>query len=318
VLERRVLVVMRPKSGSRRGGSADLAIARLAARQHGVVTRQQLLEIGLGSEAIKWRLRIGRLHPIHIGVFAVGHRAITEKGREMAAVLACGPGAALGRTWAATRWGMPIPRRSRRPEVVVPRRGLERRGIETYAAVLLPRDIRRLDRIPVTSPPRTIRDLATILDEARLERVVAHALDRDLVRRSQLLDQVERNRGGRGIAALRRLADADRTPSLTASEAEVRLLAAVRDGGLPEPQANAGVGGYKVDLLWREARLIVELDGYEFHSDRAAFETDRLRDAELGDLGYRVIRVTWRQLVGRRDEVVGRIGRALAQTGRPA
>lgn len=305
---------MGPHSPPRRDAGIDGAIARLASRQHGLVTRVQLTALRLGPEAIKWRIRNGRLHRIHRSVYAVGHAALTESGRELAAVLACGPSAALSHCWAATKWGMPIPRRPRKPEVLVSgARAPRHPGIQAYrCAVMLPRDVHRLDRISVTSPARTIRDLATALDGARLERVVAAALDRHLVRRAQLIDQLERYRGARGIGTLRRILEARRMPARTASDAEVELLRALRDAGLPEPEVNARIGGHKVDYLWRVARLIVEFDSFAFHSDRAAFEADRLRDAQLGDLGFRVIRVTWRQLRDQRDQVIARILRALA------
>jgi very-short-patch-repair endonuclease len=207
---------------------------------------------------------------------------------------------------------MPVPDGPIAIEVLVPGESAPRRpGIRIRrAGALLPRDLARIRGVPVTSPARTIRDLGNVLGREHLERVFADAQRRKLVRGGQLVDQLRRSRGGRGTATLRSLVEADAEPLLTASEAEVRMLAALRTAELPAPECNAYVGGYKVDFVWRDTALIVEVDGYAFHADRHAFEADRLRDAELGDLGFRVIRVTWRQLVDRPQMVVARVRRA--------
>ena len=173
-----------------------------------------------------------------------------------------------------------------------------RPGLRTHSsATLSPRDRRWVNRIPVTSPARTVLDLAPRHPEARLERVVADAERRGLLRPSDLVEQLERNPRRRGSAALRSVLGLKGGPAFTRSDAEARLLKLVRKAGLPVPESNAIVAGYEVDLFWREARVIVEFDSFAFHGDRHAFEQDRLRDAELQAAGFRVIRVTWRQLV---------------------
>ncbi len=142
--------------------------------------------------------------------------------------------------------------------------------------------------------------------------MVAEAQRLDLVRPSELEQQLARNPGRRGSAVLRMVLGLEGGPAFTRSVAEARLLRLVRDARLPVPESNAIVAGYEVDLFWRHPRVVVEFDSFEFHADRRAFESDRLRDAELQAAGFRVIRVTWRQLVRHPDGVVDRIGRAIA------
>jgi very-short-patch-repair endonuclease len=172
-------------------------------------------------------------------------------------------------------------------------------------------DVRRCQRMPVTAPARTLLDLAEVVPIRDLERAVEEARIRRLVRPRQLLDVLEHSPGRRGAGALRGLLDGD--PALTRSEAESRLLALLRAAGLAPTAVNARIGRYEVDFLWRPQRLVVEVDGYGYHGTRAAFERDRLRDAELQAAGYRVMRVTWRQLVNRPEALIARIAQALAQ-----
>jgi very-short-patch-repair endonuclease len=175
------------------------------------------------------------------------------------------------------------------------------------------RDTGRIERLRVTSPARTIFDLAAECSAAELETVYAEAERRHGVARSALADQLERNRGRPGAGALRALLERSERPALTRSKAERKLLALLRHSGCPSPAANQRVARYEVDLLWERQRLVVEFDGFEFHSDRGAFERDRRRDAELQARGYRVIRVTWRQLIDDPEAVVDRIRRTLAR-----
>jgi very-short-patch-repair endonuclease len=171
----------------------------------------------------------------------------------------------------------------------------------------------------VTTPARTILDLAAVASPRELEQALAEAQARRLVRRSDLLPLLARFQRRPGVAALRSLLDADARPSLTRSEAEERLLALIRAAELPAPEVNVHIGRYEVDLLWRDQGLVVEVDGFRYHSSRSAFERDRLRDAELGGRGLRVMRVTWRQIVVRPEALVARIATTLAIAGpRPA
>ncbi|MDX6675613.1 MAG: hypothetical protein QOH11_3031 [Solirubrobacteraceae bacterium] len=290
----------------------DAAIARIAARQYGVVTRAQLVAAGLGRGSIEHRVAERRLHRVHRGVYLVGHVSAPPLAREMAAVLACGPDAVLSHQSAASMWSL-LSREGAEVHVTVAERDPGNHpGIRLHRARRLHRiDVRRCQRIPVTAPARTLLDLAALIPLRDLERAVEEARVRRLVRPRQLLDALERSPGRRGAGALRGLLDGE--PALTRSEAETRMLGLLRAARLAPSAVNARVGRYEVDFLWRAQRLVVEVDGYAYHGTRAGFERDRARDAELQAAGYRVIRVTWRQLVDAPEAVIARIAQALAQ-----
>jgi very-short-patch-repair endonuclease len=305
-------------------GSArrERAIAELAGRQRGVVTRAQLLRIGLTAGAIDHRLASARLHAIYRGVYLVGHAVPVEGARELAAVLACGRGAVLSHRSAASLWRL-VPNAATTIDItVVGRKCASRRGIRVHCvAALGRRDVRKLGGIPVTAPARTILDLAAVVPPRELVRAVAEADTRRLAPRAQLLSLLARAGARPGVGVLRSLLDRDAKPALTRSEAEERLLALIRSAELPEPELNVRIGRHEVDFLWRDRGLVVEVDGFRYHSSRDAFERDRLRDAELGPQGFTVMRITWRQIVGSPEAVVARIAMALGageRSPRPA
>jgi very-short-patch-repair endonuclease len=293
-------------------------IAALASRQHGVVTRAQLLAAGLGPGAIDHRVRSGRLHVLHRGVYLVGHATPTWRTREIGAVLACGPTAVLSHRSAAAFWEvLAYPASSADIDVTATKRGTESKpGIRVHRARTLGRrDYVIREGIPVTTPARTILDLAASCPAGEVERAVGEGIARGLLSEPRLRDQLDRNRGRQGAGALRALIDLDGGPAASRSEAERRLLRLVRAAGLPIPESNALVGGFEVDFIWRRHRLIVEVDGYRFHSSRPRFEHDCKRDASLAALGYTVLRVTWRQLTREPEAVVARLAAALARRG---
>lgn len=295
--------------------SADQVIAAIATRQHGIVSRAQLRSAGLDRHSIDRRIRGGRLHPVHRGIYAVGHRAMAGGSREMAALLACGPRALIShRSAAVLQQLLPYPANPGPVDVtVVGRQRTRRRGIRAHrVGSLQRRDVRVVDGIRVTSAARTLLDLATVLPPSLLERAIAEAQVRGIARKRDLVDQLERNRGRRGTRALRQLLDLAGGPAFTRSAAERRLLRLVRAAELPTPEVNARVGGFEVDFVWRDQRLVVEIDGFTYHASRAAFERDRQRDSILAARGYTVIRVTWRQLVDAPEAVVARLATALA------
>jgi very-short-patch-repair endonuclease len=237
----------------------------------------------------------------------------------MAAVLACGDGSVVSHRSAADIWGL-VTGGSRAPvEVTVVRsRAPSRPGICVHRARSLDaRDVRRVTWIPVTSPARTILDLAVRVEAMELERMIADGIRRGLVRETQLRELLGRSRGKRGAVALRHAISGERGPAFTRSAAERKFLNLVRAARLPEPRVNVMVEGHEVDFLWPRHRLIVEIDGAAYHSDRAAFERDRLRDADLQAAGFRVIRVTWRQLTDDPRGTIVRLGKALERGGSP-
>jgi very-short-patch-repair endonuclease len=272
----------------------DLRVAELAERQWGVVSRAQLVALGARRGAIGRRLQNGRLHGVHRGVYAVGHRVVGREGRALAAVLACGPGAVLSHRSAAAHWGLARDD-SARTDVTVP---TSRRGdgsIRLHRSRSLDaRTTTTHDGIPITTVARTLLDLAATLTPERLERALAQA------ERLRLYDHRTVSapaNGHRGATALARAIA--REPRFTRSAFEARVLRLVRQNGLPEPLTNTVLSApdhprLEVDLFWPAHRLIVETDGFETHGTRAAFEADRARDAALQAAGFRVLRFTWR------------------------
>jgi hypothetical protein len=287
----------------------DSRVARIAARQHGVITRTQLRELGLSDDAIGRRVAAGHLHRIYQGVYAVGHPRLTTKGRFLAAVVACGEQAVLSHTSAAILWGL-LPERGPRIDVTVPSGGgRRRRGTVIVHRSPLPTDeVTARDAIPVTTAGRTLVDLADILTGRRLER----ALDEAAFLRLDLTGLRPR-RGRRGFGTLRRiLEDHEPGSTRTRSGLEERMLALCGRAGLPRPEVNLKVEGYEADFVWREARLIVETDDWTSHGGRGAFERDRLRDAQHTTAGWRVVRITRARLKREPHAVAGQLGRLIA------
>jgi very-short-patch-repair endonuclease len=256
------------------------------------------------------------LHRLHRGVYAVGHTALVPLAREMAALLACHGSAIISHRSAAQLWRIvgPVDAGAASVDVTVRRgEGRSRAGITVHRTRHLARaDVRMIEGIPLTAPSRTLLDLAGGLDPRELESACGEALVRRLTSQAALRRLARDSAGRRGARPLRSLLDAEAGPALTRSEAEERLIALVRDADFPPPEVNIRVHGHLVDFLWRSERVVVEVDGYRFHSSRAAFERDRVRDAELEEAGLWVIRVTWRQLTEHPFGVVARLARALA------
>lgn len=226
----------------------------------------------------------------------MGHRRLTQRGYWLAAVLACGKGALLSHRSASALWGL---QRPRSPIDVTCARGRPgRKGIRLHKARLHPEDVAIRDGVPVTSPARTLFDLAEILDEQRLARAFEEA-DRLRLLRVRALERVcERGAGRRALRPIRGVLADLHAPTRTRSPLEDRFLAFCHHHRLPPPSTNVLVLGHEVDALWPVARLVVELDSWEFHGHRAAFERDRARDPELLLAGYRIVRVTSRRLDG--------------------
>ncbi|MGH2952728.1 MAG: DUF559 domain-containing protein [Solirubrobacterales bacterium] len=234
----------------------------------------------------------------------------------MAAVLACGRGTAVSHRSAARLWKL-IDSLPREVEVTVRRSWRpDRPGIRVYTTrVLTHGEVRNFRGIPVTSPARTVLDMGAVEPADEHERIVAEALGTRLVTEQDLLDVLERNRHRPGATPLRLLIEGDGNPARTRSRAERTLLKLLRASPLPAPETNAQVDPYEIDLLWRDHRLAVEFDSWSFHSRRPKFERDRVRDADLQAQGFRVIRVTWRQLTREPEAVVARIAALLGEKG---
>ena len=283
----------------------DERVAWIASRQYGAISHGQALACGHGRDAITSRLRRGLLHPLYRAVYLVGHAVPPPLAREAGAILACGEGAVLSHASAAALYGL-VAERPHTVHVTVAGRDARRRGIHVHrTARLLAGAVLRQHGLPVTSPQRTITDLADTAPAAVLENAIAEA------RRRRLITEVEIAPGRKGAARLRAIAAEG--ARLTRSEAERRLLALIRSAGLSPPETNVRIGRHEVDFLWRAERLVVEVDGFAFHGDRAAFERDRHRDATLQGQGFRVTRLTWRQITQRPEAVVATLAAALAR-----
>jgi very-short-patch-repair endonuclease len=287
----------------------------LAARQHGVVARAQLLEAGVPAHAIDHRLARRRIDLVHRGVYRVGPAALPHE-RELAAVLAYGSSAVLSHRSAALLHGL-VAASSCDATVDVIVAGGHRTplpGLRVHEVSCLPADeVTIVDGIPVTVPARTLLDLAGQGDLRALEQAMAQAERAGLAPRADLARLATRHQHRRGMAAIRRLLAAGTEPAFTRSEAEIRFLALVRKAQLPTPATNAALCGYEVDFLWRAEGLVVEIDGFAFHASSAAFERDRRRDGVLAASGFRVLRVTWRQISGEPEALLVRLAQALVQ-----
>ena len=283
----------------------------IAARQRGVITRYQLRRLGLRDSAITDRIAAGKLHRLHRGVYLVGHAVPPFGAREMGAVLACGTGSAVSHVsagalfeWVEENAGpvdISLPSRSRR----------SRDGIRVHRPTsLAPEDIGLFDNtIPITSPVRTVIDLASVLAYRPLERAVHEATAQRVVTRDQIAERLD---GQRGAANLATIIAVDGGLTLTRSEAEELLLALVRSAGLPRPLVNAKLHGYLVDFYWPDYRLVVEIDSGRWHGKPEALERDHRKNARLRSKGLDVIRYMYSQLQRDRDFVVAELARATA------
>jgi very-short-patch-repair endonuclease len=287
-------------------------ITRLAARQHGVVARYQLLGAGVSREQIAVRLDAGRLVALHRGVYLAGTVAPAH-ANEMAALLAYRLNATLSHRSAAALWNL-----VRYPAIapvwvtIAPERSATRPRIKASRARLERCDMRVRERMAVTSPPRTILDCAALLpDPYELERLVAEANYRGLASEAELRAQLERNPRKRGVRRMRAVLDLSGGPQRTRSPAERAFLRLLRERGIAGFEANAKVADCEVDFLWRGERLAVEVDGWAAHSGRVAFERDRLKAAKLRAAGFSVMPVTGRQIRGDPNGVAGRLVAAL-------
>jgi very-short-patch-repair endonuclease len=280
------------------GGKIDQrvrALWALARQQHWMVARRQLLELGFSGHWIDHRIAKGRLHPLHRGVYAVGRPHVTQCGRWMAAVLACGAEAVLSHGSAAALWEI-------RPaagelEVSV-RTGAKRRphGITVQRRPSLrPDEVTAHRGIPVTSPTRTLIDIAVRLDREPLEAAINEADKLDLCDPEALRSALDDAKGDPGVRKLRTVLDR-RTFTLTDSELERRFLRIVHALGLPKPETGARVNGFKVDFYWPDLRLVVETDGLRFHRTPAQQWRDRVRDQVHTAAGLTPLRFTRAQV----------------------
>jgi len=268
----------------------DSAIAMIAAPQHGVVTHYQLLALGLTERMIWYRIKIGRLHPLHRGVYAVGHVPVSPHAHAIAAVLACGPGALLSHSSAATLWG--VTKEWSSPLEVTASSARRRSRLRIHRSKTLTAGDRAVHfGIPATSPARTLLDNANSLTDGEIARAISDLRHARYLSLADLDELLTRHPPCRAANRLRKhTKNAPHTP--TRSPFEDDFLPFLERYGLPKPEINTHIAGHEVDVLFRAHKLVVELDGWEFHSGRTAFESDRDRDADLLAAGIATVRVT--------------------------
>jgi len=304
--------------GDKRPPRSHQALADLAKRQHGIVSIRQLTgPLGYSRDAVVGATSAGRLHRLYRGVYAVGHTRLTEQGRCLAAVLACGRGALLSHDSAAWLWGIstksPLP-----PSVITPVHRKPHAGILLHSSrTLAPEDRALREGIPVTSLARTFLDVAATSRTERLQRMLERSEELGLFDLGPVESVLERNKGHHGAGPLRRALALYEPAAFSRSGLERRFLALVKDAGLPRPATGFNLAGYELDLYWPEHRFAVELDTYATHGSRAAFERDRLRDEELKLAGIELVRVTGARLEREASEVIRRISRLLSDRTPP-
>jgi very-short-patch-repair endonuclease len=281
--------------------STNLRIAQTAGRQYGVVARQQL---PIGQDAVDHRCRTGLLHRVHRGVYAVGHLGLGQEARWLAAVLACGDGAVLSHRSAATLWGIRLGELFR-PEVT-------HAEIRRWAGVTGHRsDLAAADRtihrgIPVTSPARTVADLAHVLDHDELTRALREAMFRRLYDPEAVRDALTR----RPSKALKDLLT---EATVTQSTMEDRFLTLCARHRLPRPHTQYRIGAKRYDFAWSQQRVVVETDSWVAHANQVAFQADRAASNALQLAGWLVLRFTWADLTRRSRKVAATVSQALTR-----
>jgi very-short-patch-repair endonuclease len=294
----------------------------LVRRQHGVISHRQLREHGFTGDAIRHRLKRGRLHRTYRGVYAVGRPDLPPEGRWMAAVLAAGEGAVLSHRSAIELWGLipgeADPTARRRIHVSIPAgRHPRRAGMVTHRRSLADEDVTERRRVPVTGLVLTLLDLAAVADGAELERAVNRADKLELIDPDTLRDRLEARSGTSGVAKLRQLLDRE-TFRLTDSELERRFLRLARRAGLPPPETQARIAGLRVDFYWPTLRLVVETDGLRYHRTPVQQARDRRRDQTLTAIGLATLRFTHRQVRYEPARVIEVLMATAARRGGPA
>jgi very-short-patch-repair endonuclease len=291
-------------------------LSEIAAAQRGLVTREQLRAIGIGRGAMDHRLKVGSLHRVLPALFSVVSPLLEPLAAETAALLHAGDDCVLSHGTAAALWGF-ADNPSFVAITVIGRNVRGRPGLDVHRVPELDvRDVRMKHGFPVTAPARTIIDLAGHAPASVVERALNEARVLDLVTDPQLQAAMERSPLRPGVAAVRAILEDEEGPEFTRSKGERELKRLLTRAELPWPNFNTKCHGFEVDAVWTQPRVVLEVDGYQFHGHRAAFERDRRKDQRLAAAGYTVIRITWRQLQGEPVAVAVRIAQALARAQR--
>jgi Transcriptional regulator, AbiEi antitoxin len=286
-----------------------MAIARLATKQNGNVTRAQLLDLGLNKHDIGYRVKVGRLYRVSRGVYAVGRRPVTAQEWASAAVLACGSGAALSHGSAMALWG--YWRHWDKPYEVTVVGDRRTNGIRVHRSTTLRRrDVTTQLGIRVTTPAQTALDMSPRLNDKALKRTVNNMLHSLWSSKGEFEETLARHPSAPGAKRIARLIGLPGTPTRSGWEDEFPVFC--ERYGLPTPVMGAPIGGYIVDALFVAERVIVELDRWPFHGDKIGFETDRERDAFMLTRRLVTVRITEERLDGRPGEEAERLHVILA------
>lgn len=293
-----------------RNADVDSLLLRLARAQHGVVARWQLVSVGVSVTLLNERVKRRRLERVSRGVYRVPGLEGT-RADVVGAVLAAGPCAVASHETAGHLQELSA-HPAEHVNVSTSCGHPERRAGVVLHRVQLPSDERaKCDGIPVTSPPRTLLDLAAVLPNRSLEQALARGLRRSVVTPTDLLALLARYPRRPGTPRLRALLGTDQSPAMTRSEAEERFLTLVRTAQLPAPQVNVRIHGFEADFYWQVHRVVVEIDGLAYHTTRDAQRRDRQRDTALGAAGIRVLRFTWHDLTAQREATLVKVAMAL-------
>jgi hypothetical protein len=291
----------------------DKAIAAVAAKQNGNITRRQLHQLGLDENAIDYRIRIGRLYRVFRGVYSVGRRPIKPQEWASAAVLACGPGAALSYSSAMALWG--FWRNWEKPMEVTVVGDRRTSDIRVHRSTTLRRrDMTTHLGVRVTTPARTVLDMSPRLKDRALKRLVNNALGSPWMTEDQLAETLARHPNARGTKRIAKLIGLPGTPTRSGWEDDFPAFCAAH--GLPAPVMGEPLGGYILDVLFPFERVIVELDSWPYHKGKIAFEGDRERDADMLALGLVTVRVTEERLDERPDDEARRLHAILEERRR--
>ncbi|MBV8430044.1 MAG: hypothetical protein JO244_02705, partial [Solirubrobacterales bacterium] len=295
-------------------GTPDERIAAIARLQRGRVARAQLLAAGITARMIHARLATGSFQREHRAVYVVGHTAPIPLGDEAGALLACGERAVLSHYTAALIHKL-IPHGDGSLHVTIRgRHGPSLAGVTVHRTKALGgSEVQIIEGLPVTSPARTIFDLASSADTARVERAVEEALTQGMVTEPGLRRLAPTVRGQAGGKLVTAILDAHQEPGITKSKAERRFRHLMRAAQLPEPRTNFPFHGYSLDCYWPDLGVVVEVQGYRFHSSRKKFERDTRKAATLAAAGLSTSYVTWVQMDNEPFAVVARTAQALAR-----
>ncbi|MEO6858484.1 MAG: DUF559 domain-containing protein [Solirubrobacteraceae bacterium] len=302
-------------------GSREARIAAIAQAQRGRISRDQLHAAAISNAAIARLVKRHALVPLCCDVFAAGHPGPVELGDETAALLACPLGAALSHHTAARLWDIQPPNSADGEIHVLVPHGSGRTRAEGFrlhrARSLTAADIQVHERLPVTSPARTLLDLAPLLGPRQLELALDRALVARIMRADDLAELLSRAHRRPGTPVLTALLNRQHGSTFTRSQAEEMFLEMLRSARLPTPRINVRHSGYEVDFLWTEQRVVVEIDGYRFHSTRRAFEHDHRKDRDLRAAGLTVLRFTYDQLRREPYAVIAAVAVALGAAQTP-